>query len=97
AARGGGLGNGVLEPQNAIRRDVYVERPVGVRMVAAYHGFGNFVSAVASLSRGVILTMRDISLEPVKDSKDRLKLEGVLTTYRYLDEEEEGASAGGAK
>ncbi|HLR87084.1 MAG TPA: type 4a pilus biogenesis protein PilO [Wenzhouxiangella sp.] len=96
-ALGAGIDNELFEPQNEIMRDFYVEKPIKVRMVGAYHEFGNFVSAVASLSRGVILTMRDISLEPVKDSKNRLKLEGVLTTYRYLDEEEEGASAGGAK
>src|SRR5690625_5956104 len=96
-ALGAGIDNDLVEPQNEIMRDFYVEKPIKVRLVGAYHEFGNFVSAVASLSRGVILTMRDISLEPVKDSKNRLKLEGVLTTYRYLDEEEEGASAGGAK
>src|SRR5690625_2107400 len=97
AALGAGIDNELIEPQNEIMRDFYVEKPIKVRMVGAYHEFGNFVSAVASLSRGVILTMRDISLEPVRDSKNRLKLEGVLTTYRYLDEEEESRLAGGAK
>ncbi|HLS05835.1 MAG TPA: type 4a pilus biogenesis protein PilO [Wenzhouxiangella sp.] len=96
-ALGAGIDNELFEPQNEIMRDFYVEKPIKVRMVGAYHEFGNFVSAVASLSRGVILTMRDISLEPVRDSKNRLKLEGVLTTYRYLDEEEESRLAGGAK
>src|SRR5690625_5809591 len=61
AALGAGIDNELIEPQNEIMRDFYVEKPIKVRMVGAYHEFGNFVSAVASLSRGVILTMRDIS------------------------------------
>src|SRR5690625_7858638 len=85
AALGAGIDNELIEPQNEIMRDFYVEKPIKVRMVGAYHEFGNFVSAVASLSRGVILNMRDISLETVRDSKNRIKLEGELTRYRYIE------------
>jgi type IV pilus assembly protein PilO len=58
-------------------------------MTGQYHQFGNFVSGVASLSRVVILTMEDISLEPVEDRPGILRMEGTVTTYRYLDDGED--------
>lgn len=97
-ALGTGIDNELFEPRNEIKRDFYAEQPINVRMVGTYHEFGNFVSSVASLSRVVILTMRDISLQPVEGSSGRLRLEGVVTTYRYLDETEGGAvPAGGGQ
>lgn len=97
-ALGAGIDNELFEPQSEIKRDFYAEQPINVRMVGTYHQFGNFVSSVASLSRVVILTMRDISLEPIEGSQGRLRLEGVVTTYRYLDESEGGAvSTGGGQ
>lgn len=97
-ALGSGIDNELFEPRSEIVRDFYAEQPINVRMVGTYHEFGNFVSSVASLARVVILTMRDISLEPVDDSGRRLRLEGTVTTYRYLEETEGGAvSAGGSQ
>lgn len=97
-ALGTGIDNELFEPRNEIKRDFYAEQPINVRMVGTYHEFGNFVSSVASLSRVVILTLRDISLQPVEGSGGRLRLEGVVTTYRYLDETEGGAvPAGGGR
>lgn len=94
-ALGAGIENELFEPQAENKRDFYAEQPINVRMVGTYHQFGNFVSSVASLSRVVILTMRDISLEPIEGSQGRLRLEGVVTTYRYLDESEGGAVSTG--
>ena len=97
-ALGAGIDNELFEPQNEIKQDFYAEQPINVRMVGTYHQFGNFVSSVANLSRVVILTMRDIELEPIPESQGRLRLEGVVTTYRYLDESEGGAvSEGGGQ
>lgn len=97
-ALGAGIDNELFEPQSEIKRDFYAEQPINVRLVGNYHQFGNFVSTVASLSRVVILTMSDISLEPVEGSQGRLRLQGVVNTYRYLDETEGGAvSAGGVR
>ena len=98
-ALGTGIDNELFEPRAEVLRDFYAEQPINVRMVGTYHEFGNFVSAVASLSRVVILTMRDISLRPVDDSDSRLRLEGVITTYRYLDDSEvgTGSAAGGRR
>lgn len=82
-AQGSGIDNELFEPRAEVMRDFYAEQPISVRMVGTYHEFGTFVSSVASLSRVVILTMRDISLQPVEGG--RLRLEGTVTTYRYLD------------
>jgi type IV pilus assembly protein PilO len=87
-AQGSGIDNELFEPRAEVMRDFYAEQPISVRMVGTYHEFGTFVSSVASLSRVVILTMRDISLQPVEGG--RLRLEGTVTTYRYLDASENG-------
>lgn len=80
----------LFEPLSEIQRDFYAEQPISIRMTGQYHQFGSFVSAVASLARVVILTMQDISLEPVDGRPGVLRMEGTLTTYRYLDEGEDG-------
>ncbi len=96
-ALGAGIDNELFEPRTEITRDFYAEQPINVRMVGTYHQFGEFVSTVASLPRVVILTIQDISLQPVEGSGGRLRMDGSITTYRYLDETEAAAiqSAGG--
>jgi type IV pilus assembly protein PilO len=91
-AQGSGISNELFEPRAEVMQDFYAEQPISVRLVGTYHEFGTFVSSVASLSRVVILTMRDISLEPIEGG--RLRMEGTVTTYRYLDENEAGTATG---
>jgi len=93
-AQGAGISTELFEPRSEILRDFYAEQPINVRLVGSYHEFGEFVSSVASLSRVVILTMRDIELEPVDGG--RLQMEGTVTTYRYLDPNETDAMAQGS-
>ena len=97
-ALGAGIENELFEPRAEITRDFYAEQPINVRMVGTYHQFGEFVSTVASLPRVVILTIQDISLQPVEGPGGRLRMDGAITTYRYLDESETvpgGAGSGG--
>ena len=84
-----GIETELFEPRNEQLRDFYAEQPIAIRMTGSYHQFGNFVSGVASLSRVVILTMQDISLEPVENRPGVLRMEGTVTTYRYLDDSED--------
>ena len=84
-----GIETELFEPRTEQIQDFYAEQPISIRMTGQYHQFGNFVSGVASLSRVVILTMQDISLEPVEDRPGILRMEGTVTTYRYLDEGED--------
>lgn len=96
-ALGAGIENELFEPRAEVTRDFYAEQPINVRMVGTYHQFGEFVSTVASLPRVVILTIQDISLQPVEGPGGRLRMDGAITTYRYLDETEsaDGVPAAG--
>lgn len=84
-----GIETELFEPRTEQVQDFYAEQPIAIRMTGQYHQFGNFVSGVASLSRVVILTMQDISLEPVEGRPGVLRMEGTVTTYRYLDDGED--------
>lgn len=84
-----GIDTELFEPRTEVIQDFYAEQPISIRMTGQYHQFGNFVSGVASLARVVILTMQDISLEPVEGRPGVLRMEGTVTTYRYLDEGED--------
>lgn len=88
-ALGAGIETELFEPRGEALKDFYAELPIAIRMSGTYHQFGSFVSGVASLSRVVILTMQDIALEPVEGQPGVLRLEGTVTTYRYLDDSEE--------
>jgi type IV pilus assembly protein PilO len=84
-----GIETELFEPRGEQLQDFYAELPIAIRMSGSYHQFGTFVSGVASLSRVVILTMRDIELEPIEGQPGTLRMEGTVTTYRYLDDSEE--------
>ena len=94
-AREAGIETELFEPRAEQIQDFYAEQPISIRMTGQYHQFGNFVSGVASLSRVVILTMEDIWLEPVQDQPGILRMQGTVTTYRYLDEGEDTQLLGG--
>jgi len=84
-----GIETELFEPRQEQLQDFYAEQPIAIRMTGTYHQFGSFVSGVASLARVVILTMRNISLEPIDGRPGVLRMEGIVTTYRYLDEAED--------
>ncbi len=86
-----GIDTQLFRPGAESVKDFYAEKPISIRMIGSYHQFGAFVSGVASLPRVVILTMHDISLQPVGGDKSsgELMLEGTAKTYRYLEEDED--------
>jgi type IV pilus assembly protein PilO len=88
-----GITNELFQPGAEVPQEFYAEKPITLRMVGTYHQFGAFVSGVASLPRVVIMTMHDISLTPRDGNQNTLVLEGTVKTYRYLEEEEEVATA----
>jgi type IV pilus assembly protein PilO len=104
AALAAGIDTQLFEPGPETPRDFYAEKPISVRMVGDYHQFGDFISRIASLSRVVILDMNNVTPEVNPTAGNRgarratavaatpgqaLRLEGVVRTYRYLDEEEQ--------
>ena len=66
-----------LQPEKAL--DVYIELPISIDVIGDYHGFGDFVSGVAALSR--IVTLHDYSIKQAEDG--RLNLVITARTYRY--------------
>ena len=85
-----GIQNELFQPGVELTHDFYAETPITIRMKGRYHQFGEFISGVASLPRVVILTMHDIALRRpnATGSDTRLTLEGVVKTYRYVEEDE---------
>lgn len=61
----------------------YVELPIDIVVEGDYHRLGQFVSAVASLSR--IVTLHDFTIAPQQRSEG-LKMTILAKTYRYLEE-----------
>lgn len=94
-----GLGSGLefdsIDLGTETKREFYAELPINIKVSGDYHGFGAFVSGIASLPRIVTLHDFSIAAQPSKgggkkgqsDSRARV-LDMVITakTYRYNDE-----------
>lgn len=109
SALAAGIDTQLFEPGPETPRDFYAEKPISVRMVGSYHQFGDFISRIAALSRVVVLEMSNVVPEDeapqggnrnarrgnaaVATAGGPLRLEGVVRTYRYLDEEEQAQLA----
>lgn len=72
-----------LLPEEA--QPFYLELPIQITVVGAYHGLATFVSAVSALPR--IVTLHDFSLTPVSRADgSMLRLSILARTYRYHEE-----------
>ena len=78
-----GLEFELFDPLGENRKEFYAELPIKIKVLGNYHQFGNFISGLATLPR--IVTIHDIEITQGKDN--RLQMEAVAKTYRYLDEE----------
>ncbi|SED24900.1 type 4a pilus biogenesis protein PilO [Pseudomonas anguilliseptica] len=83
-----GLGSGLefegikLLPEAA--QQFYIELPIQITVVGAYHDLATFVSGVASLPR--IVTLHDFDLVPASaDGSSKLRMSILAKTYRYND------------
>jgi len=95
-----GLETQLFQPgPETIKEGFYAEKPIQLRMLGSYHQFGNFISGVASLPRVVILTMHDVALKPLEKGANagQLSLEGTVTTYRAVEEDETPGNAPSGK
>jgi type IV pilus assembly protein PilO len=96
-----GLGSGLefenIELRNEIEKEFYAELPINIQVIGDYHGFGSFVSGVASLPR--IVTLHDFTVTRPSESNEDLAALGLLRmditakTYRYSSKD---GAAGGA-
>lgn len=96
-----GLGSGLefeeikLLPE--VTQQFYIELPIQISVVGAYHDLASFVSGVASLPR--IVTLHDFDIKPASaDSTQKLRMSILAKTYRYNDKGGAGSAAttGGA-
>ncbi|MBN4075254.1 MAG: pilus assembly protein PilP [SAR86 cluster bacterium] len=84
-----GLGSGIefesiqLQPEQA--QEFYIELPINILVRGAYHDFGAFVSAVASLPR--IVTLHDFNIN-VGDNRSELAMQITARTYRFRSDDE---------
>jgi type IV pilus assembly protein PilO len=83
-----GLGSGLefeeikLLPEAA--QQFYIELPIQITVVGAYHDLATFVSGVASLPR--IVTLHDFDLVSAgADGSSKLRMSILAKTYRYND------------
>lgn len=84
-----GLINGLefqlFKPEAERPIDFYSELPITMKVTGTYHQFSNFVSDVASLPR--IVTLHNLSMAPLSKDGDKMSMDIVAKTYRYLDED----------
>jgi len=83
-----GLGSGLEFEEIKLLPEVvqqfYIELPIEIKVVGAYHDLATFVSGVASLPR--IVTLHDFELLPASaDSTSKLRMSILAKTYRYND------------
>ncbi len=92
-----GLEFELFDPVGEVTKEFYAELPINIKVIGNYHEFGEFISGLAALPR--IVTIHDVHIYPQGSEKnrggaqavpgDKLVLEAVAKTYRYLDEEGE--------
>ena len=86
-----------FKPENEVPREFYAEYPIRISVTGQYHQFGQFVSGLAALPRIVTLSGIDIAEmrqqgngqnQGARQGAERLKMDLMATTYRYLEEDE---------
>ena len=94
-----GLGRGLqfelFKPGQEITKEFYAELPINISVSGSYHDLGAFTSDIAQLPR--IVTLSNISISEKDPKSDRLTMDAVVHTYRYLDENEIAAQRRAAK
>lgn len=83
-----GLGSGLefeeIKLMPEVTQQFYIELPIQISVVGAYHDLATFVSGVSSLPR--IVTLHDFDIKPVSaDSTSKLRMTILAKTYRYND------------
>jgi len=83
-----GLGSGLEFEQIKLLPEVaqqfYIELPIQISVVGAYHDLGTFVSGVASLPR--IVTLHDFDIKTAgTGNTSKLRMNILAKTYRYND------------
>lgn len=83
-----GLGSGLefeeIKLLDEVTQQFYIELPIQISVVGAYHDLATFVSGAASLPR--IVTLHDFDIKPLAaGDASRLRMNILAKTYRYND------------
>lgn len=84
-----GLINGLefelFKPEGERPIDFYAELPITMKVTGTYHQFAGFISDIASLPR--IVTLHNLSMSPLSKDGNKMSMDIIAKTYRYLDED----------
>lgn len=76
-----------LNWQPEITKEIYIELPIDIEVIGAYHDFGSFVSKIAGLPR--IVTLHDFTIDIPNIDSEILNLKLQAKTYRYQEASDE--------
>ncbi len=80
-----------IERTREVAHDFYAEVPFSIVLEGTYHNIAMFFERVAKLPRIVNIGAMRIQAEPGRDSKMQLKVEGIATTFRFLNNDDPNA------
>jgi type IV pilus assembly protein PilO len=89
-----GLEVRTFDPTGEVSRGFFAEVPIKVEFFGAYHDVGIFFDRLSRLSRIVNITQMDMSVESERGDMPRLKVTGVATTFRFIDQKKPGKGSG---
>ena len=82
-----------FRPAPEVNRGFYAEVPIDLEFLGRYHEAGTFFDRLSRLSRIINITELEMVLVDVNAATPRLRVKGVATTFRFV--EESGKPGGG--
>ncbi len=89
-----GLEVRTFDPMGEVVHGFFAEVPIKVEFFGAYHEVGVFFDRLSRLSRIVNITQLDMSVESERGDRPRLKVTGVATTFRFIDQKKKKTRKG---
>lgn len=89
-----GLEVRTFDPMGEVARGFFAEVPIKVEFFGAYHDVGVFFDRISRLSRIVNITELNMSVESEHGDRPRLKVTGVATTFRFIDQKKKKTGRG---
>lgn len=83
-----GLDFELFKPGKESIKDFYAEMPITIKVTGTYHDLGAFATDISKLSRIVTLNDLTISATGKDDKENKLVMDAIAKTYRYLDSNE---------
>ena len=77
-----------IDRDQEVRRDFYAEVPFKIEIEGDYHDLARFFEMVANLPRIVNVGSLDIKVAKETRKSTRLKVKGLATTFRFLNDDE---------